>query len=127
MLRITMRDVDAQYIQMIYEDCRRIVEIAKKHGVSISVEYHQNTLTDTPKSARSLLGAVDGLYSYWQAFGDRTVEQQLSNINQLGSRLTNVHVHHLKDGKIEPLIEGKSCWLEYVRCLKQLPGERYLF
>lgn len=43
----------------IVDDAKRIGEMAKDNHLTISLEYHANTLTDTPESAETLKKLVD--------------------------------------------------------------------
>ena len=53
---------------LVLDDAIRVVEEASKRSIIISLEYHNNTLTDTLESTLNLLEAVDSPYfqSFWQ-------------------------------------------------------------
>lgn len=115
-------------------DCMRsFCEEARAHGMTVHLEFHRNTLTDTAESTLALLNVVsmDNLYSYWQPRHGVDVAGNLSDINTLGTRLSNVHVFHWNlqpDGKAvdrRPLREGLDRWQQYFKAIEQIPGERY--
>ncbi len=54
--------------QGVISDGEKIADMAATAGVSISLEFHPDTLTDTPQSTLRLLRAIDrpNVFSYWQ-------------------------------------------------------------
>lgn len=105
---------------------------AAADGMTVHLEFHKNTLTDTAGSALALLETVarKNLYSYWQPRHGESVESNLADIARLAKYLSHVHIFHWllqEDGKIDrrPLKEGTSRWQAYLAALIRLPGERY--
>lgn len=106
---------------------------AQALGISVHLEFHRNTLTDTAESTLALLTTVskDNLYAYWQPRHGVDVVGNLKDIEVLSPYLSHVHVFHwlLKDDGFaverRPLAEGKARWESYFAALKDLPGERY--
>lgn len=103
-------------------------------GMRVHLEFHRNTLTDTAESSLRLLDAVsrDNLYSYWQPRHGASVEENLADIDALGSRLSNVHVFHWRripgeEFAVErlPLVEGRERWIQYFKAIDKIPGNRY--
>ncbi len=102
-------------------------------GMTVHLEFHPNTLTDTVDSTLALIEAVakDNLYSYWQPRHGVDVKGNLADIAALGDHLSHVHVFHwlLQDDgttiERRPLIQGKERWKSYFSALENLPGERY--
>ncbi len=118
---------DPAYIHAVYEDLKNITALAGQDGITVSVEYHANTLTDTPASTQALLAAVDDLYAYWQTSVGRTSAKELESLKELGERLTNVHVFYRQSTDFMPLAVGQGDWAQYTRYLARLPGDRFLF
>jgi len=58
----------AEYRLRVIDDSRRIAELAGEVGITISFEYHEETLTDTSESAYPLLKEINhpNVRSYWQ-------------------------------------------------------------
>lgn len=105
---------------------------ARSDGMTVHLEFHRNTLTDSAASTVALMEAVgrDNLYSYWQPRHGVSVAENIADIETLGSRLSHVHVFHwnlLGDGSIErrPLNEGIARWEAYFTAIDQFPGDRY--
>ncbi|WP_217651739.1 sugar phosphate isomerase/epimerase family protein [Mangrovactinospora gilvigrisea] len=106
-------------------------DLAAEHGITVSLEFHRNTLTDTLASARALLdeaaalrpGAELPLCSYWQpdwwtaptGIGPADAVAELA---ALGERLTTVHVFSwATDGARLPLAEREELWRAVFRAL----------
>ncbi|MHA3977544.1 sugar phosphate isomerase/epimerase family protein [Halovulum sp. GXIMD14794] len=90
-------------------------EAAAARGLVLGLEYHRNTLTDTPESAARLLAEVDhpALVTYWQPRGDGTRGAMADEIPQLSPHLAHLHVFHWRDYKDRlPLAEGRALWAE---------------
>lgn len=108
----------------IISDLRRISAIAASRGVSISTEYHRNTITDTNASAMRMLEEISSsnFYTYWQPPVDTSVEYQLEGLKQVLPRLTNVHVFQwgVEEGNIIrlPLADGFEEWKRYFELIK---------
>ena len=110
------------YIEEVIADSIRIADMAVKESVTVSYEYHVNTLTDTLKSALDLLNAVDhpSMLCYWQPPFNSTVEQNLEAISQLLPWLSIIHVFYWPDGQevqFRPLSEGVDKWSKYLSAL----------
>lgn len=107
----------------VADDLRTIGERAEKEGVTVSLEHHAHTLTDTLESTQSLLQAVQcgNVRPYWQVPHDITVAKSLAGLITLLPTLTHVHVYHWRRlrGEMEqlPLTEGESSWQQYLQAL----------
>jgi len=94
--------------------------MAEVRGITVSYEFHGNTLTDTNESAVALLDAVDhpNVYTYWQPAGGKPFAYQLQGLDAVRPRLTNLHVHYIptvgKERRRAPLAEGKEAWLAFL-------------
>ncbi len=84
------------------EDYRNIVantiamaQRAKKYGISIGFEFHQNSLTDTPESAIRLIKDVnmDNVGLYWQPTPADSVDENVNSLNKVKPYLIgNLHI-----------------------------------
>ncbi len=99
------------------EEALRIAETAKNYGVSISFEYHANTLTDSNESAEQFYRECDhpNIMAYWQPHNGRTAQYCIEGLRTVLPRLSNVHVFHWISGRKNqmPLSEGISPWNDY--------------
>jgi sugar phosphate isomerase/epimerase len=104
---------------------------AGRLGLTLSLEFHAATFTETAESVARLLGAAgrpDNLFSYWQPVGGR---DRLSEATAVLPDLSHVHVFQwADDGARRPLADGADTWpqvleLATTRCRWQ--DERYAF
>lgn len=124
--------VDATSRQRTAERLRAHATAAAAHGITVSLEYHRNTLTDTAASTLDLLQRVDhpSLYSYWQPNPEISEAEWLTEIRSLSQRCSHVHVFHwLAPRTRRPLADG-TYWPELMRALTAAGGwdqPRYAF
>jgi sugar phosphate isomerase/epimerase len=76
------------------EALRMMAARAAASGITLSLEFHPNTLTDTAVSARALIAAVEhaNLYSYWQPRPGIALPEALAELAVLGDDLAHLHV-----------------------------------
>jgi len=125
-------EADEAYWAAVAEDTKRIAEIGEAAGVRIAFEYHAGSLTDTLVSTLRLLALVDcdNVSSYWQPpFGSKR-QPNLTAVEALGEKLSNLHVFHwlrTAADKIDhrPLAEGEEDWLNYLAEADAVPGDRW--
>ena len=111
-------EVDADGRQNIIEDANRIGKMTSEANLSVSLEYHMDTLTDTPESAYQLMQEITSpnVYLYWQSAESLSIEERIESLPKLGPWITNVHVFHWKDFYHRyPLAEGQDEWLQYIQ------------
>lgn len=115
-------EADETYRQHVAADARRIADLAHQAGVTISYEYHANTLTDSIPSAIQLLEATThpAIHTLWQPINGASVETCEESLRSVLPRLGNVHVFHWwPDSKTRhPLSEGTSRWKKYLGILR---------
>ena len=105
--------VDGDGRQRTTDRLRTFAESAAACGLTLSMEFHRNTLTDTLASTRDLIDRVShpALRSYWQPEPERTTEDWHEEIRKLGTRCSHVHVFHWLPGRVRrPLAEGEAVW-----------------
>jgi len=111
-------DVLPQERGEIIDDALRISEKAARAGITISLEYHAGTLTDSRASVRSLLSelADPNIQFLWQPPAGEPVEMCSDRLRDVLPRLRNVHVFHWWPTARErlPLLEGEACWRAYI-------------
>lgn len=113
----------------IIEDLRRIASLGAKAGVSVSMEFHGGTLTDTNESASKLLVEADhpNLLTYWQPHNGEETAECVEGLAEVLPRVGNVHVFHWWPTSADrhALAEGAERWGRFWPLLKQAPGDRY--
>lgn len=101
----------------IVDDAKRIGEMAKDNHLTISLEYHANTLTDTPESASKLMEEINlpQVTLYWQPAENLSVEERIDSLPQLAQWITNVHVFNWEDPWTRfPLADAAEDWQKYI-------------
>ena len=113
----------------VVEELLECAEEAKARGLTISLEYHGNTLTDARESVVHLMEetrAADALSFYWQPRWDWPEEERLASLEDVRSRLSHLHVftwRHEGGNIIKlPLADGERMW---TRVLSSFPENRY--
>lgn len=111
----------------VVTDSRRIAELAKDAGITVSYEYHANTLTDTADAASKLLrlASHSHLCTLWQPTVELSHAERLLGLERILPMLGNVHVFHWEGRERRPLVEGADTWRDYFQCMATQSGERY--
>jgi len=124
------KEADDAYRQGVIEDAQRVTDLAKKRDLIISLEHHNNTLTDTTDSTLDLLKAVNSPHfrTYWQPPHIAKAAQKLEGLETLLPYVTNVHVFHWYHDTLSryPLSRGKEDWAKYADCLRASGNEHVL-
>jgi sugar phosphate isomerase/epimerase len=107
----------------IIADALRVADIAARHGITISLEYHAGTLTDERESVRALLGemAHPNIEFLWQPTNGAPVTECAERLVEVLPRLRNVHVFHWWPTAAErhPLAEGEAAWRSYIDIVRE--------
>ena len=123
-------DADDEYRSLVVQDSQRIADLAGKEGITVSYEFHPNTLTDTNESAVKLIEEVsnDNLRTYWQPASKWEIEHCLEGLQAISPWLTNVHAYYWdkETGDHMTLAEGKDAWGHYLPTVAALDGEHYV-
>ena len=113
----------------VINDLRRIAALAAKAGVSVSMEFHGGTLTDTNESASKLLVEVDhaNLFTCWQPHNGAETDVCVEGLVEVLPRVSNLHVFHWWPTAAErhPLAEGAERWGRFLEVVKRVPADRY--
>jgi 3-dehydroshikimate dehydratase len=107
----------------IIEDGLRVAEMAARSGITVCLEYHGGTLTDTSDSVRMLLDELNhpNIEFLWQPTNGEPVEACAMRLFDVLPRLRNVHVFHWWPTYHErhPLIDGEARWRTYIDIVRQ--------
>lgn len=115
------KDADEDYRQTVVDDARRIVALAESRSMLISLEYHNNTLTDTLDSTLDLLSSVRYLHTFWQPSHTPDFNAKKHGLKTLLPYVTNIHVFHWNPNNHRvryPLADGEGDWLEYIHMIR---------
>jgi len=107
----------------IIDDGFRIAEMAASAGMTVSLEYHAGTLTDTRASVQSLLAelAHPNIEFLWQPSNGESVEDCSVRLLDVLRRLRNVHVFHWWPTHYDrrALADGDLAWRSYIEIVRQ--------
>jgi hypothetical protein len=111
---------------------QHIARTAAAHGLAVSLEFHDNSLTDDIDSACRLLAAVDrpNLWSLWQPRGGMPRAEALAQIERLRGDLSHLHVFCWSPSKERhPLETCADFWRVVLGSVPpgRWPGPRYAF
>lgn len=100
----------------VYDDCRRLAEIAKENDVTFCMECHDWTLTETKESSLALMEAVNhpNFRMYWQPNQWVSEEENIAFAKLMSPYTKNIHVFNWKGRDKYPLGEAKSIWKTYL-------------
>ncbi len=119
---------DTETRKAVVRDLQTACSVAEQFGITVSLEFHGGTLTDTLGSTLQLIDEVDrpNLKVYWQPVPDRPHPTRLHELDCLLPYLSNLHVFQwTKAGSAvvrHPLVEGGREWPDYLRLAE---GDRF--
>ncbi len=120
-------EADETYRREVTDDLRRITGLAAVSGITVSLEFHANTLADNAPETLALWSNVGhpNLKTYWQPRVEQSVETGLGEIEALAPQLTHVHVFYWpRSSERGPLAEGRDAWKRYFEAISRIPGDR---
>ncbi|RVO00612.1 sugar phosphate isomerase/epimerase family protein, partial [Sinorhizobium meliloti] len=95
---------------------------AARHGITVSLEYHPQTLTDETSSALRLIEAVahPNVYLYWQPRPGLPLVEALTEIASIGAHVSHVHVFAWdRERKRFPLASAEGYWQAALAAMPQ--------
>lgn len=122
--QLSTREATEAHWEKIVSECRIICDLAKKNALTVSFEFHGNTLTDNVDDAIALLKLVDrdNLFTYWQPPIGLSRKKNIEDIIKIHDRISNIHVFYWKDKERLSLKEGFNDWIEYFELLDDTNG-----
>lgn len=122
-------NVDSDGLQTLADRLREAAEMAGKAGISVALEFHGGTYTNTTASTLRLLDAVDhpNLDTLWQTPRGMAAPDCVASLEACLPRVSNLHVFHwAPDGERFALADGFEDWLGYLAILDRDAKERHL-
>jgi sugar phosphate isomerase/epimerase len=92
---------------------RRMARHANDASITISLEYHPNSLTDDLSSAHKLMEEIadSNAYLYWQPRPGLPLEDALGEIHAIGNQVSHVHVFAWdRERRRYPLADQQEYW-----------------
>jgi len=105
----------------VADSIRACAEKCGRAGMTLSLEFHQNTLTDHYDSALRLIDEVahENLRLYWQPDQFRDTEYNLAALRAVLRYVSNVHVFTWEGKEKFPLVHGETLWRKYIDILRE--------
>lgn len=113
------------------ERCREVCEEALGRGISVGLEFHDQTLTDTNEGAERFLREVGhrNLFTFWQPYLCVEHGYRLAGLRNLLERVGNIHCNHFaKEGWPHSLLleDGEEPWADFLEVLASDGRERWI-
>lgn len=98
-----------------FDICRQAAKIAEDAGVTLCMECHRRTYTETKEGALELMQAVNSpaFRMYWQPSQALTIEGNVEYIRLLKPYIDHLHAFHWANEVHYPLSEGTENWKTY--------------
>lgn len=96
--------------------CKKAAEIAEKEGVTLCMECHKDTFTESLESALALMREVNSpcFGMYWQPFQWQTLEENLTYAQAIAPYARHIHVFQWKEKLRFSLNDGVEEWQGYL-------------
>jgi 3-dehydroshikimate dehydratase len=122
-------EADEAYWDDVISDSRRIADLSAHEGIQVAFEYHPNTLTDSPGSARRLMEQArhPNLFCYWQPHSEMREETWASSLEDIMPWLSHMHVFYWTDHQRLPLKAGERRWRLLLEKVKSDSKARFAF
>lgn len=103
--------------QTLFDQSRQAAKIAEEAGVTLCMECHRNTYTETKEAARELMEEVNSpaFIMYWQPHSTNTQEENIEYTRMLREYTTHIHTFYWKGSEKYSLAAGIEEWRTYLR------------
>ncbi len=114
------QDYNEEEKAALFNECKKIAAIAEENAVTVCMECHNGTYTNTEKSALELIKAVNSkaFLMYWQPQQFMSFEENLSYAKNISGFVKHIHVFNWKGDNRFPLADGINFWKEYLKCFE---------
>ncbi len=111
--------LDAKERDELIGELERSTVTAQGYGITLNLEWHKNTLTDTNESGLDVLESISSpwLRTLWQPTQALSFEERKKGLAMVSSFLSYLHVYYWDETGRRPLEEGKGHWREYFSLL----------
>lgn len=108
-------ELDEADFMALAGEARQISRLCARQGLTVALEWHKNTVTDTNESGIRFLDSVGDSHcrTLWQPTMALTVADRTAGLRVIGPRLVNLHVYHWDGTGRRPLSEGAEAWRSY--------------
>ena len=110
---------EPEYRANLVADTVKLAKMAAVKGITISFEYHCNTLTDCGESTVRLLSEINmpNVCTYWQVHGNIPFDENIRDIKKLVEmkKLKNLHIFSYNGNDRTDLTYTAKEWAEYIK------------
>ena len=98
----------------------RAVCLAQKLDITLCMECHNNSYTETLDGALELMNIISSpnFLMYWQPNQFADFETNIKYAKQISPYVKNIHVFNWQGTNKYPLGEGKDAWIKYLSCFE---------
>ncbi len=109
-------DYTAEEENNLFSQCRLASEIAEKNGVTLCMECHNGTYTDTKEGAIKLMKAINSpaFRMYWQPNQFVSSEENKQYARLIAPFTKHIHIFNWTEKERFPLSEAEELWKEYL-------------
>lgn len=102
----------------LFQECKNAAVLAEQAGVTLCMECHNNTYTNTKEGAYELMQAVNSpaFRMYWQPNQFRTFAENISYATMLAPYSLHLHVFNWQGNEKYPLHLAQEVWKAYLNC-----------
>ena len=114
------QDYSAEEKTALFNECKNVAAIAEENAVTVCMESHNGTYTNTEKSALELMKAVNSkaFLMYWQPQQLLNFEENISYAQGVSDFVKHIHVFNWKGDNRLPLADDIDSWKEYLQCFE---------
>lgn len=110
------KDMTKEERNALWDICRMAAKIAEANGVTLCLECHKGTFTESPDDAVWLMETVNSPHfrMYWQPFQWQNVDENIINAKKIAPYAEHIHVFNWKGDKKFSLCEAEGEWRRYL-------------
>ena len=107
--------------EALFSQCKVAANIAEQYGVTLCMECHNGTYTNTKEGAYELMQAINSkaFQMYWQPNQYQTEEENMAYVKLLAPYTIHIHVFNWKGNEKHPLGEATEIWRSYLSCFAE--------
>jgi len=121
--RMSPETITEEYFDQLIKNIQDACDAALKENITLGLEYHRRSMTQTKEGAMKLIQAVDrkNLKTYWQPNPEVTFDEHIQELKTIADHLVAMHVFNWDETNTRYLLEegeGIKKWKKYVACVR---------
>ncbi len=99
----------------------KAAQLAEKHGITLCMECHNNSYTETLDGALELMRVTSSpnFVMYWQPNQFESFETNIEYAKKISQHVKNIHVFNWQGTDKYPLCAGEEVWIKYLSCFDE--------